>query len=76
MSSALISAHLSIVRGFVLVVLFQFVVFGFGHYVNEALPAVTRSLYGDSQIVARTYPIMYYGLGVYMHAYIYSNAWA
>ena len=47
---------------------FQSVVFGFGHYVNEALPAAT-------QIVARTYPIMYCGLGVYMHAYVYSNAW-
>ena len=28
------------------------------------------------QIVARTYPIMYCGLGVYMHVYVYSNAWA
>ena len=31
---------------------------------------------GMDQIVARTYPIMYCGLEVYMHAYVYSNAWA
>ena len=29
----------------------------------------------NPQIVARTYPIMYCGLWVYMHAYGYSNAW-
>ena len=72
MSSALMLAHLSIVRGFVLY-LFHFVVFGFGHYVNEALLAATTDC--CTEIIARTYAIMYYGL-VYMHAYVYSNAWA
>ena len=68
-------AHLSVVHGFVLVVfVFSLLYLDLGTTLMKLCRQRLRSLHGP-QIVARTYPIMYCRLGVYMHAYVYSNAW-